>query len=718
MTSIGNLKTVHQQFDILSSLKENERIHVKWRGYSKYKAPDRILKDSKNVVLRGFHHVITFAMKIIQAFGRLLTFQSTGKEIVSLKKLSKKTVAICDHLELTNDPDAAFYKKLNVLGKVHDAMEETLQSKTLEKYQETVRSGNPQLFKGNKKKREKYAKDVEEIIGDLQKNVAPKVGNLIDQIESSLFQKDREKVTHALDSYLKGAKHKSLASEENNYFTAKALRDVMYNLYGKDASEKALKRYGLDNARAINEKELQIVVTGMLANLTLSDLKSIYNNRSKELLHISKLHKDSPKKFDDLSQQEVCEFMGDLCSIVHKQLRVGKKSPHLNQLRHDKILLNYFRLMNHYHPEKTAPKGTVDISRFAYTEYLSRYMTYSLFNDDKANFPDGILIPLFDTKGNLVLKEAHTIVSKNGLHGVVFKPAIVEECVRPDLQVAFRGTYCSQSMLRDLSFTEKEFWYGFEGPGRRSFRKSENEIIENVMKHFDGLYKQSGEKVRVEFLGHSLGASDAQRALEKFTDHVVGNSGEQEKVAAIKLFAYNSPSIESDVAKRFIKNVYKTPINFKLRYFDADNDPVQGAGKVRLGYRSKESYLPENLYASCYRFNRNLDEKIEMMAANFFKKLKFWSKRASTAHTAPFFCGIYPSKKIKNMTYIDEVVTNHPKDSKMRFGPNLEVVAEMSSDEEINETMRTPMWYVARKIKRAKNKFLGFFSYRREATAR
>ncbi|MEM1282927.1 MAG: hypothetical protein AAGG81_05170, partial [Chlamydiota bacterium] len=547
----------------------------------------------------------------------------------------------------------------------------------------------------------------------------PKIENVIKKFEESLLAKDRQKVNEALNKYLKGAKHKPVAPDENNYFTVNALRYEMNALYGEETTEKALKRYGLENARAINEKELQIVITGMLSNLTLKGLEHIYNNRSNELLHISKCYKTSEKRFDQLSQEEVCKFMGELCSIAHKKLEVTAESPYFNQLSHDKTLLDCFRLMNHYRPKKSTAEAAVDISKYAYTEYLSRYIIYSLFDNEKANFPDGILIPMYDTKGNLVLKKAHTIVSKDGLHAVVIKPAMIEKGVRQEIQVVFRGTYCSKSLKRDISFTEKEFSYGFEGPGRRSFRESQDVIIDGIMKHLNDIYQKSGnEKVSVEFMGHSLGASDAKRALEKYTHHIVQNSDEQKKVSSVKLFVYNSPSVESDVAKRFINNVRKTDLKFKLRYFDADNDPVQGAGKVRLGYSGKESKIPDNVNASCYRFNRDVEEKVKMMAANFFSRIIFRSKRASKAHGAPFFCGIYPSMKDnhKNSTHIDKVVTNIAKDSTMRFGPKLEKTAKMSTPEELNEAMRTATWHIAKKIKSVRNNFFDFFFFERPAS--
>lgn len=704
MNSIPQLMLLTDNFSTLGNLQEGERLSVRRDRIGKYAAPDRLLKHSTNFLAKVVNGLITFAIKIIQSLGRLFQGQNSKKDLITLQNLLDKSVKVLADLNTFNDPtDRDLYQKLKYLGYIHFNGTKALNN-GLVNYRTTLLTGRADLIKSNPSVRKSQADSVMEVSRRINEELLPPFLAAIEEAENLVFEKDKER-TQALLAQFLNPEAKEIDPGQKGDLSTKAVRAVIAELYGEAALDKALARYGLRGATVLSDDELHIIVTSIATNLTMEELKAVYANRANPIFHISEgIRAKTDEKLEDLPQSEILQLLTEVRNVGYQTINVDPKSPLAIQFNHDKNLLSCFAAIEVYRAKAEADSPVADIKKFSYSEYLAHEFIYYLFDDERAEFSEGILVPIYDRKDKPVLQEAHTLVSNKGLHGVCLHPALFslsDEKVK--IQVVFRGTYCKDSMKRDTSFSEKEFWYGFEGPGRVSFKKQEQAMLKKLQDQMMKFSSEKGEgpKLHFEFAGHSLGGCDAQRMCEYFTNHLARNK--YPKIAGINLFAFNTPSLESDKVLRFSQNVGKMNIPFKLRYFDAHHDPVQEFGKMRLGYIKKGIKKPRNLFCSILKADRKVDEKVTMLSKGFLTRAAFRVKKAKEAHLSFIMRSRDPLALDRpNDGFIQDFFTDYARDSKIRYGKNREKKTRIYSFTEMNELLLTRVGRIAKSFKRVR----------------
>ncbi len=376
-----------------------------------------------------------------------------------------------------------------------------------------------------------------------------------------------------LEKIIKASSPRSLV-EARGLLTAK---------YGEHAAERALKRYGFDNKTSLSHIEFQTMRLSAANHLTTEEAAQAYEARN------------PGEDFKKLSEQEVGDFLIKIRNVKPPTVSLKKNDPNYKNFEHDKCLNIFFAQSKSYDPKNS----DVAMKEYGFAEYVGHYMITALFTPPDRDF-EGILVPFYDKSGECVVRETHKIVADKGLLGAAFVPIkIRDNDAKGNIQIAFRGTKDVDSAKRDLNLS-------LEGPGRNSFVKHQKEIVDKINEQVNQLYEiNGGAKVALEFMGHSLGGSDSQRACAAYLD----KTENQNKVKELNMYVFNSPGIEIDIAEKFIQNVQKKPgIKTDLHYFNVTGDIVQEFGRVKLGHNPTKVNL-RNMNVHVYEFAHPAREK-------------------------------------------------------------------------------------------------------------
>lgn len=679
--SIVEVGSYCHNLEVLGSLKENERLLTNGRHFSKMQAPDRFFKNSDTPLAKIAHEILTLVLKIIQAVERLIRGEHAN---LNLRKIEEMTDELLDifEKEIPEPSDDASYDALRELGKaVHQL--QNCADRSLAHFQETIGKRGASLDSTVTLLDEEKASRVKVVTDKIAQEVLPKITEIIGQVEDGLYADDLQKADNFVDNLFN-----KRAVDQSLRFSSRAAIDTLQNRLGKPAIQRVLEFYGLSHERMLTGKDLIAISIGALANITAEDL-SVHQlgHQTDGLIGISLIK---------LRQ-----------SIDPTILEPSKELPYSRQLEHDQMVLKYLNEMEEW-TAKSSEGNVKGLKCYTYAEYLARHVTYALYNKSRTQFAEGLIIPMYDTDNELRLFTAHSIVSVKGLYGVMFKP-LNPGSDQNDVHIAFRGTYCKSSILRDISPTETMQNHLFDGPGRFSFTKHQDVIYEKVIENLQGITNPI-----VEFHGHSLGAADAMRAME----HFMYNQAEGKQVVPVARYvlnAFNTPGIEPDLARRFMSSLRALEVETDLRYFDVHHDFIQELGSTRLGYwRSKET-CPDFLKISIFKFNRRVEERIMALAKNIFKRLQFKLNKALEAHT--YYClrlHDTANNDELNSTFIQDIHTNHPEDVGVLFGKDLEYTSALQDDEDMTDHLLTTTCLVGRSMKRkalkVKKFFLGMFS--------
>ncbi len=509
---------------------------------------------------------------------------------------------------------------------------------------------------------------IEKIKKQIDDEIVPLLDAQIEGIESTEYAGDKIKAAALLERVQADDVEESAL--ESVLLSKKAVCEVLSEAYGKQALERTLTYYHLKHQTVLTGIDVAAIVIGTVANLTHQDLVALEGAGHDEAFLLGKLQ--------------------TLRQIRHLSLSVKTKR-YKDQLQHDLLVLKAIQQVPQFDPSKTQELDVKSAAKFSYAEFLARDFSYALFNKSTVKFADGLVFPLYDSQGEQKLMEAHSLVSHKGLHGLVVKAVWPQNDAT--LQVVFRGTQCKDSIIRDF------IHYLFDGPGRDSFAKWEERISQGIMCHVK-------TPCSLEFIGHSLGACDAMRSLEALARRMKGDS-----FTEVQLFAFNTPSVESDIAKQFIQSVSKLSIPFKLRYLDVHHDPVQEFGAKRLGYCGAAVFKPKNLKISIYKFNRENLRPIQVFILNLLAKTQFFFKRSFNAHT--HYCLKYGDtfdSAQPNPTFIQNIYTNNPEDVNLLYGQGSKELSLLDDQELIEDELVTEMARIGRKIKRISHKTLGFLT--------
>lgn len=210
------------------------------------------------------------------------------------------------------------------------------------------------------------------------------------------------------------------------------------------------------------------------------------------------------------------------------------------------------RLYTYYGRQVSSLMKNGDRSRpeffFASRELLAKSIAYAA----PQSVVDGAVIPVFNEEiGRQVFYTLKGQIHDSGLHAYLFVP--IEGSARYPAQLIFRGTNGSASVGRDLDS---------KGIGKRVFAANKNKI--------EALVKEA-KATKIEVIGHSLGAADAQRAVALLVDpRFAFNFNE------ISLFAFCAPKLEIERVNRWKEDLKVLAEN--------NNHPV-----IRLNFAQHES---------------------------------------------------------------------------------------------------------------------------------
>lgn len=676
--TVASISTIRCNFEIVGSLREGERLQTNGRAFSKLKAPDRFLKKYEHPFLKLLHKIVTLALKIIQAFERFILEEKSDFNLFRVEEMTQELSNVLE-AELPMERGAILYAVLQELGHVQKSLDQSIAS-SLENYKFTLLNRSASLNPRRNLDDSLRADRVADLVTKISVEVLPKLGQVIDQLELQVYEDDKIRSSDFLDRLFEKD-----PLELDFVVSRKASISVLKDKFGGAAVERALNYYGLEHERTLTGEDLAALVTGLLANITEEDLRHFLPD------------------MDSVAEEDIGrELIALRASMVCPALLFDKSKPYYRQLEHDQMLLQYVNEIDDWtaETEETKVKG---LKRYSYAEFLSRHLAYALFNKKGTQFPDGLLIPIYDDENTLRVFSAYELVSVKGLHGCLFKPFKSMEGENK-VHVVFRGTYCKYSILRDISPTERLHSRLFDGPGRNSFTKHQEYLYNKILEH-----ASSTEEPVIEFCGHSLGASDAMRAMEYFM-YRQAEGPEQLPIKKFVLHAFNTPGVEPDVNRRFMRSLRTLGVETDLRYFDVHHDIIQQLGSTRLGYFRRNETCPEHLKLSIFKFNRKIEERLAALARNFFKRFRFNLEKALEAHT--FYClrlhDTYSTDNL-NSTFIQDILTNNPKDMGVNYGQELKKVSETISAEELSDSLLTASCLVGRKLKRTGQKISAVF---------
>ncbi|ADI37980.1 hypothetical protein [Waddlia chondrophila] len=672
------IHSISYDFKVVGSLRENERLLTNGRKFSKLQAPDRFFKNSQNPLLKLLHKIVTLALKILQALERAIRGEQSEINLHNVEELTHELSTVLEN-DLLLEREGELYTVLKDLGHLSHSLHQSV-SGSLENYKTTLLSRSACVDASSMDDEAWQMEKFKKITDQVANEILPKLGRVIEGLESKVAEEDR-KQSEKFFSQLFSKDPLDLDIR----VSAKSYTEILKSKFGVSAVERALRDYELEYELALSGSDMAALAIGVVAHFKEEDLK--------EYIPL----------FDQESEEALCWQLIDLRSSMNPHvfsMRVSK--PYRCQLEHDQKFLQYVNDIEDWVAvdEHVKSKG---LKHYSYAEYLSRHIIYALFSESHACFPDGLLVPMYDEANALRLMTVHQLVSVKGLHGALFK-SFRPVSEQNKMHVVFRGTYCRYSILRDISPTETMQNRLFDGPGRYSFTKHQENIYDKILEH-----ASSVPHPVFEFGGHSLGASDAMRAMEYFM-YRQAESVERFPLTKFVLNAFNTPGIEPDVSRRFMQSLKILNVETDLRYFDVHHDIVQELGAVRLGYWRSDETRPDFLKISIFKFNRRVEERLVALARNFFKKMSFNLKQALEAHT--FYClKLHDTENPKrlNDTFIQEILSNHPDDLGVSYGKEGDKKSELASDDQLSDSLLTTSCRIGRKLKQMSKKVATLF---------
>jgi len=195
-------------------------------------------------------------------------------------------------------------------------------------------------------------------------------------------------------------------------------------------------------------------------------------------------------------------------------------------------------------------------------EQLAKFVAYANPNTTK----NGMIVPVFNaSRGQVDYYQLKDQVHYCGLNGYFFTPLTAG--LDLPAQLIFRGTDDQASAHRDLDPT---------GVGKRTFDARAG-FIQGMLE----AYAKTTPHAKVEILGHSLGAADAQRALINL---IAANNFHYEE---IKLFAYCSPKLDNPTITKWYENLkaletQEKPPRIQFTFAHHERDIVTWAGDANI----------------------------------------------------------------------------------------------------------------------------------------
>lgn len=263
-------------------------------------------------------------------------------------------------------------------------------------------------------------------------------------------------------------------------------------------------------------------------------------------------------------------------------------------------------------------------------EFMARYISYAFPKETSAKQDiHGIIFPTLNEKGEVSFRTVQESVHKKGLVAHFCVPLSKGQWFNKNnpssskfpIDVTFRGTYCQDSLKRDI----------FEGPepGEQTYEQLNFKLQKCFSKCIKG-----HDKVDVKVYGHSLGFDDAFRFMANVTD-VLANKPIEEKIPELyssknhtvfhkdfqniqtmEFYGWNGPKLRRRTINKYNNNriaLLKRNHPIRLRHFIniVDEDAIQSFGKCYPGYaRDKDRKAGLDPKTDTFIFNYKFEDKI------------------------------------------------------------------------------------------------------------
>lgn len=416
-------------------------------------------------------------------------------------------------------------------------------------------------------------------------------------------------------------------------YPAHLVNAKLKSLYGPEICSFVENHYQLADKIYFSSREIQALLVGISANLTLPEVQYIIAN--KEFGEIAPhLKVTIEQAFGELNDSTLCALLKGLRNIhlppdelfpskVRDQTTPvvytrALRTETLDQYAADVQRMKACKALDEY--DSTHHGNNLDL--MLGPEYLARWISYALYfvpdlslQVQAPPFREGILFPVFDASRpegkQLTCKRIETLVAKDALYCSIAYPALLDQ--EPESAIAIdvmaRGTSDNEAWCRDFSMKQRSTPYrnGAEGPGRKVFETHQKELTAAIIAKMEFISSQTGKSLIYRGCGHSLGASDAQRTLQAFLRAFVEKKEKNEEsfsLAGMKLDAFCPPRVEFDVNATFMADLLKVPeIKCDLFYLKGEGDVVPLTGQCLLGAPSTVGMpQPANLLYSVLKF--------------------------------------------------------------------------------------------------------------------
>lgn len=192
----------------------------------------------------------------------------------------------------------------------------------------------------------------------------------------------------------------------------------------------------------------------------------------------------------------------------------------------------------------------------------------------RANIGHGETVAVLNKEGKFVEHEVKRVETKHSdLIPVILIPK-QSETLPVEIKVLCQGTVSGAGWGRNFT--------GIGGAGYDSFKDSEAMIVEQLAWEMNK-FKEQGIPVKLSFIGHSLGGSDAQNTMvsvmEAMERHDISN------VTELELAVFNSAGVPDAVAQRskeLATSLKKKGVGIEANFSVIGGDAVQQTGDATI----------------------------------------------------------------------------------------------------------------------------------------
>lgn len=624
------------------------------------------------------------AKKLFQAGERWWNNTTTTKEIGDLKyfyKCIKRFV-----LNPTSDVMAYLdylYRLKNITQRFLDV--------GLVNYSETCRGGKSNFKKPPPEKLESRKEGV-----DLLEKKYIKLVNLIQTQIDEYSGTNSERAyqytrTIMAQMFIPGMDEKKLLNATKDFGVDKVLlegvKKAFIEQFGETFYNSLANLYHLDSKGVLTQSEIKCLVMSAAANLTMEAILHMHAQGENSLF--KPFFDLFPEQLDYWAPESLCQFLQIFRESVYKtwiDRAYNCSEDFLNTVKED---LKWLKTLEPIADHPTAD-GAIGYRRFGFAETEAREFVYALCKKNRY-FQDGILFVDYDENRKLRCMKASSVIAKPGLYGIAILPVANSE--NPVMQIIFRGTDDIDSVMRDVSLRQRASSKLVEGPGRRSFDESRNEIRNNILKIAKNLTSEfPSAPITIQFIGHSLGGTDAQRALAFCTPSLLKINP---RIESIQLYTFNSPGIEKDIANTFIETVNDHPQTiFKLRYFKNAHDALQELGAVFLGY-SSNGLSPDNLKISVFKFTAPMASSARQWIKNLIPRRRHYHSHLGVS-------------SLDGKAYCEYVKTTNSDDESLKVGEAEDLPASFLTPDKMKDILTTKTTIYTNKLKHVTKFFSSF----------